>query len=141
MKSLAGFFRIQDAGAPLTDDLSAARRQAVVIREMEAAIEIDCSTFLSRTADAASAILKEAKDRKARFMVDLAHAQEEIRQADLVIATLEPVLPKLDGYDPADDAAKSYEAALEAKRQRGDAHYGKRADPIEQSNNEQIAAE
>lgn len=32
-----------------------------------------------------------------------------------------------DDYDPAEDARRSYEAAVEAKRQRGDTHWPQRA--------------
>ncbi|WPM83118.1 hypothetical protein R5W60_21730 (plasmid) [Brucella pseudintermedia] len=32
-------------------------------------------------------------------------------------------------YDPADDARKSYDVAIEAKRQRGDTHWPERLEP------------
>lgn len=85
------------------------------------------------------------KDRKA------ADVQAELEALDLLIAEknaiiererkdrddavliregLAKLLASLTGYDAADDARKSYEVAIEAKRKRGDKHFPRRASDL-----------
>jgi hypothetical protein len=55
-------------------------------------------------------------------------AIEEISLHDQVADEIEKNLEDRDTeYDPAEDGRKSYEAAVEAKRKRGDRHWPKRA--------------
>ena len=90
--------------------------------------------FLNRASVAFDQLMYEALNSKARFEQERDEARvqfnatmerldEEIRQLDVFISSVEPVIPKLaDGYDAADDARNSYAVAVEAKRKRGDKH-------------------
>lgn len=83
-------------------------------------------TILDRSASVVQDFLTHAKAEKARLEVEIADRQELLRQTNVAIEAFSPVLAKLDeGYDPADDATKSYDAAVDAKRKRGDRHFRK----------------
>lgn len=83
-------------------------------------------TILDRSASVVQDFLTQAKAEKARLEVEIADRQELLRQTNVAIEAFSPVLARLDeGYDPADDARKSYDVAVEAKRKRGDKHFRK----------------
>lgn len=83
-------------------------------------------TILDRSASVVQDFLTHAKAEKARLEVEIANRQELLRQTNVAIDAFAPVLAKLDeGYDAVVDAAKSYDAAVEAKRKRGDRHFRK----------------
>ena len=83
-------------------------------------------TILDLSATIVSSFLSQAREEKARLENEIASSQELLRQTVVAIEAFEPVLTKLDeGYDPADDAKKSYDLAVETKRKRGDRHYRK----------------
>lgn len=83
-------------------------------------------TILDRSASVVSDFLAHARTEKARLEVEIAERQERLRQTNVAIEAFEPVLAKLDDeYDPADDAKKSYDLAVETKRKRGDKHFKK----------------
>lgn len=83
-------------------------------------------TILDRSASVVQDFLTHAKAEKARLEVEIANRQELLRQTNVAIEAFAPVLARLDeGYDPADDATKSYDAAVDAKRKRGDRHFRK----------------
>jgi hypothetical protein len=85
-------------------------------------------TILDRSASVVSDFLSYARAEKARLETEIATRQERLRQTVVAIEAFEPVLAKLDeGYDPADDAKKSYDLAVETKRKRGDRHFRKPA--------------
>lgn len=96
--------------------------------------------FLNRASVAFDQLMYEARNSKARFEQERDEARvqfnatmerldEEIRQLDVFISSVEPVIPKLaDGYDAADDARNSYAVAVEVKRRRGDKHMPVRTD-------------
>lgn len=85
-------------------------------------------TILDRSAGVVSRFLEDARAEKARLESEIAERTERLRQTVVAIEAFEPVLTKLDdGYDPADDARKSYDVAIETKRKRGDRHYHKPA--------------
>jgi len=96
-------------------------------------------SILDRSATAVQDLLTYARNEKARLEGEIVkentqHAEciadltENLRRTNVAIAAFEPVLPRLDdGYDPSDDAKKSYEVAIEAKRKRGDRHFKKPA--------------
>ena len=74
-------------------------------------------TILNKSACVVSAFLDDARSRRAALLNQRAEIDEELRQTEIAIAAFEPVLIKLDdGYDPADDAKKSYEVAIAAKK-------------------------
>lgn len=51
-------------------------------------------------------------------------AVREAKERGKALLPIDPALKGLEqGYDPADDSRKSYEAAIEAKRKRGDKHF------------------
>lgn len=83
-------------------------------------------TILDRSASVVSEFLSHARAEKARLEAEIAERTERLRQTVVAIEAFEPVLAKLDdGYDPSDDARKSYDVAIETKRRRGDRHYRK----------------
>lgn len=83
-------------------------------------------TILDRSASVVQDFLTHAKAEKARLEVEIADRQELLRQTNVAIEAFAPVLARLDeGYDPADDARKSYDVAVEAKRKCGDRHFRK----------------
>lgn len=83
-------------------------------------------TILDRSASVVQDFLTHAKAEKARLEVEIANRQELLRQTNVAIEAFSPVLAKLDeGYDPVVDAAKSYDAAVDAKKRRGDKHFRK----------------
>jgi hypothetical protein len=83
-------------------------------------------TILDRSASVVSDFLSQARAEKARLESEIASRQERLRQTVVAIEAFEPVLTKLDdGYDPADDAKKSYDLAVDVKRKRGDRHFRK----------------
>ncbi|MGO4561006.1 hypothetical protein [Rhizobiales bacterium 3FA27D7] len=85
-------------------------------------------TILDRSASVVSDFLSHARTEKARLEGEIADRQERLRQTNVAIDAFAPVLIRLEeGYDAADDAKKSYEAAVEAKRKRGDRHFRKPA--------------
>lgn len=85
-------------------------------------------TILNRSALVVQDFLTQAKAEKARLEVEIADRQELLRQTNVAIEAFSPVLARLDdGYDPTDDAKKSYEVAVETKRRRGDRHFRKPA--------------
>jgi len=85
-------------------------------------------TILDRSASVVSDFLSHARAEKVRLETEIATRQERLRQTVVAIEAFEPVLAKLDdGYDPADDAKKSYDLAAETKRKRGDRHFRKPA--------------
>jgi len=106
--------------------------------ELAAAIELDAvhheaepPSILNRSASVVSNFLDHARAEEARLVNSIAMLTEELRQTRLAVSAFEPALKMLDeGYDPADDARKSYDVAIEAKRKRG-----------KQSINAMIAAE
>lgn len=70
------------------------------------------STIVSRSADAVTAILADAKETRAHLEtgiadenkaheIEIERLTEQLRQTNLVIAAFEPVADKLDGYDAA----------------------------------------
>lgn len=87
-------------------------------------------TILDRTASSFSAFLSDARSNEARlvnervvldarYAEDCAANDELLRQTRLVIKSVGPALTALDeGYDPADDARKSYDVAIASKRKR-----------------------
>ncbi|MGN6534285.1 MAG: hypothetical protein ACTHKQ_00970 [Mesorhizobium sp.] len=88
-------------------------------------------SILNRSASVVSSFLDHARAEEARLVNSIARLTEELRQTRLAVSAFEPALKILDeGYDPADDARKSYDVAIEAKRKRG-----------KQSINAMIAAE
>ena len=66
-------------------------------------------------------------DRERREQEGLDTLTEALRQTRIAKRSVEAMIAVLSGpqlaYDPADDSAESYTAALEAKRQRGDTHF------------------
>lgn len=84
------------------------------------AVAIDTRpTILDRSAAVVSAFLADARAEKVRLEANIREMQEQLRQTCVAIDAFEPTLVKLDdGYDPADDAKKSYEVAIETKRKR-----------------------
>ncbi|WP_146201512.1 hypothetical protein [Pseudaminobacter salicylatoxidans] len=83
--------------------------------------------ILDRSAAAVSHLLSDARAAIVRLDAEIADKQDQRRRAKIIVEAFAPVLPKLDdGYDAADDARKSYEVAVEAKRVRGDKHWPKR---------------
>lgn len=106
--------------------------------ELAAAIELDAvhheaepPSILNRSASVVSNFLDHARAEEARLVNAIARLTEELRQTRLAVSAFEPALKVLDdGYDAKDDGAKSYEAAIAAKRKRG-----------KQSINAMIAAE
>jgi hypothetical protein len=83
-------------------------------------------SILDRSASVVSDFLSHARAEKARLETEIASRQERLRQTVVAIEAFEPVLAKLDdGYDPADDAKKSYDLAVDTKRKRGDRHFRK----------------
>lgn len=88
-------------------------------------------SLLDRTATAVDRLLADARDTRSILIAEIEERKERLRQAELVIAAFEPVLVKIgDGYDAADDSAKSYDAAIAAKRERGDKHFKR---PVQQA--------
>ena len=80
--------------------------------------------ILDRPSRGAEKFLADARDRKAVLESEIAARAEELRQTNIVIGAFEKAhIALLDGYNPADDAAKSYEVAVAAKRKRGDKHW------------------
>lgn len=71
---------------------------------------------------AAIAVLDEQIERERAAMP----AGEQVVDEALTELAAE-IEADLDGYDPADDSRKSYDAAVEAKRKRGDKHWPTRA--------------
>lgn len=81
-------------------------------------------TIVDRSATVVSDFLTQARAEKARLETEIAERQARLRDTQRVIDAFQPVLAKLDGdYDPADDARKSYDLAIETKRRRGDKSY------------------
>lgn len=74
-----------------------------------------------------------AAETKALAIVDEQIAREERASVGMALAIADAEIGEAvsqieaDAYDPADDGRKSYEAAVEAKRKRGDRHWPKRA--------------
>lgn len=74
-----------------------------------------------------------AAETKALAIVDEQIAREERASVGMALAIADAEIGEAvsqieaDTYDPADDGRKSYEAAVEAKRKRGDRHWPKRA--------------
>lgn len=85
-------------------------------------------TILDRAATIVSDTLNNAHTMKVRLEAEIAEKRELLRQTNVVIEAFTPSLTRLDeGYDPTDDAKKSYAVAVEAKRKRGDKHFRKPA--------------
>lgn len=113
--------------------------EAYADKQIEAFAPMCEPTVLDRSATIVQDFLTHARTDKARLEGAIRaerdqHAQcisdltEELRRTNVAIAAFEPVLPKLvEGYDSADDAKKSYDAAIVAKQKRGDRHYRKPA--------------
>jgi hypothetical protein len=81
-------------------------------------------TIVDRSAAVISDFLTQARAEKARLETEIAERQARLRDTQRVIDAFQPVIAKLDGdYDPADDARKSYDLAIETKRRRGDKSY------------------
>ncbi len=113
LKRAAGF------GDEFDADLEDAMAEVIA-----APVAIVQPTLLNLTAGAVERIIDDAKTRRARLNSQLADCIEQLRQVELVISVFEPALDKLeDGYDAAEDGRKSYDAAIEAKRKRGDKHF------------------
>lgn len=109
----------------LCDELT----KAFAVGEHEAEVlPIAPPTILDRTATSFSAFLNDARANEARlvneraeldarYAADCAANDELLRQTRLVIKSVAPALAALDdGYDPAGDGRKSYEAAIAAKK-------------------------
>jgi hypothetical protein len=98
---------------PLGDELASAMELASV--DLEAAP----LSILDRSASVVAGFLDHARAEEARLVNEIARLTEQLRQTRLAISAFEPALKVLDdGYSPADDARKSYDAAIEAKRSR-----------------------
>ena len=82
--------------------------------------------FLEKSAAHVSQVLTHARAKIASLESEIAAKQEDRRKLLLVVEAFEPVLVKLDGdYSPAAAGAKSYDVAIQAKRNRGDRHFRK----------------
>lgn len=75
--------------------------------------------------------LEQMYQRERRLEALSAELAEDLRRTRLARHAEQAAISIIEGgeYDPAKDGAKSYEAAIHAKRERGDTHYSK---PVEQ---------
>lgn len=113
--------------------------EAYADKQIEAFAPMCAPTVLDRSATIVQDFLMEARANRAKLEVAIvaenaqherciADLTEELRRTNVAIAAFEPVLPRLEeGYDAADDARKSYDVAVEAKKRRGDRHFRKPA--------------
>lgn len=72
----------------------------------------------------------EALERAKAFLVGPVEASAPGPSADAfdiadekIASAIDAFALELDGYDPADDAKKSYDLAVQVKRERGDTHW------------------
>lgn len=106
--SIIELFRRPD---PVADELASLMDLA------SADLEAPPASILDRSASVVAGFLDHARTEEARIVNEIARLSEQLRQTRLAISAFEPALKVLDeGYDPADDARKSYDAAIEAKR-------------------------
>lgn len=111
--------------------------EAYADKQIEAFAPVCAPTILDRSATVVQDVLKNARAEKIRLEGEIVKEKEQharcladltelLRQTNVAIGAFEPTLARLDeGYDPRDDAAKSYDVAVEAKRKRGDRHFRK----------------
>lgn len=117
---MAMFDLFKRAAGYSENDLIADEELASELSEFQVQPELD------RSASIVSDFLSQARLEKVRLEAEIAARQERLRQTVVAIEAFEPVLVKLDdGYDPADDARKSYDVAVDVKRKRGDRHFRK----------------
>jgi hypothetical protein len=108
-----------EAFAKIGDELDKRQSQAGFLTR--ASVAFDQMMFEAR--DAKVRFEQERDETRAAFNRNMERLEEEIRQLDVFIESVGPVLPALaDGYDAAADARNSYSVAVETKRRRGDRH-------------------